>query len=45
MSAHVSSYKMGNDAAFLTKVTRTIFQRYLDIYIKYVAEKEAYLGI
>lgn len=45
MSQHLASYKMSNDAGFLTKVTRTIFQRYLDRYVhdesKFLNEKSS----
>ncbi len=35
MSNHLSSYKLGNDTTFLTKVTKTIFGRYLDTYVRW----------
>jgi len=33
LSEHFSSYNLGNDPAFLTKVTKTIFDHYLATYI------------
>jgi recyclin-1 len=33
LSEHFTSYNLGNDAAFLSKVTKNIFSHYLDTYV------------
>ena len=36
LSEQLSAYKLGNDSSFLSKVTKNIFSRYLEDYIRFV---------